>query len=366
MTADTTLTSSSSPQELLQIKDRVTQSFQEAETILTSIPDGIILLSNLGSILIFNRQAKHILNIPEDIELLHQPFSDIFPDAFFGFSLNELLSSSPCPKTIRLTLIINDVERDVEVFVKKNTHNNHIFILIRDRSEYKQLEHAIEKYKNVAELGKITATLAHEIRNPLSGIIGFANLLKEEIPTPRHRKMLTSIIEGSRSLEQFISSMLEYTKHRPLHLKSVNLQEFFSSLIPPLSLAFPSCRFVRKTIAPYIRSIDPDRIRLAIWNLVKNAAEATSKPITLTLLPTGSFSVSNPGDLSPHTICQLFTPFFTTKPSGHGLGLSEVQTTMRLHGGEVTVTNNNHTITFALTFPPEPIPANFKTLSLSQ
>lgn len=79
-------------------------------------------------------------------------------------------------------LIKNDQDRDVEIFVRKNPLNGFLFLLIRDRSEYKQLENVIERYKNIAELGKMTATLAHEIRNPLSGIAGFASLLKEELP----------------------------------------------------------------------------------------------------------------------------------------------------------------------------------------
>ncbi|EPP35446.1 his Kinase A domain protein [Chlamydia ibidis] len=343
--------SCSATHELLEIKARVTQSYKEANTILTSIPDGIILLSEQGTILICNSQAKDILGIPGNLEILHKPFDQFFPDNFFGFSLKEYLTTTPKPKTLRLTLSKNDNDRDVEIFVRKNDMNNYLFILIRDRSEYRQLEHAIEKYRSISELGKMTATLAHEIRNPLTGIAGFASLLKEELPSPRHQRMLSSIIDGTRSLNSLVSSMLEFTKSQPLHLKTIDLQAFFSSLIPLLSITFPLCQFERRTSASIERSIDTDRMKSVVWNLVKNASEATHLPIVLTLHPGGDISVSNPGELPTEVMNKLFTPFFTTKTRGNGLGLAEAQKIMRLHGGDIHVENINQNVVFTLKLP---------------
>ncbi|ADZ18963.1 two-component system sensor histidine kinase NtrB [Chlamydia psittaci] len=335
----------------MEIKSRITQSYKEADTILTAIPDGIILISEVGNILICNSQAREILGIPDELEILHKPFTDFFPETFFGFSLNEALLSLPSPKTLRLTLSKNDQDRDVEIFVRKNSLNGFLFLLIRDRSEYKQLENVIERYKNIAELGKMTATLAHEIRNPLSGIAGFASLLKEELPSPRHQRMLSSIIDGTRSLNTLVSSMLEYTKSQPLNLKAIDLQDFFSSLIPLLSITFPFCKFERETSASIVRSIDPDRMNSVVWNLVKNAAEATESPIMLTLHTSGDISVTNPGQLPQEVFDKLFIPFFTTKAQGNGLGLAEALKIMRLHGGDIHVENANAQVTFTLKLP---------------
>lgn len=342
----------SSPEELLEIKSRITQSYNEANTILKSIPDGILLISQEGEILICNSQAKEILGIPEDLDILKQPFSNVFPDTFFGFSLQQALDSFPVPKTLRLSLRHDAIEKEIELFVRRNESNGYLFIQIRNSSEYKQLESAIERYKNIAELGKMTATLAHEIRNPLTGIAGFASLLQEELSSPRHQRILASIISGTRSLNTLVSSMLEYTKSQPLNLKTIDLQELFSSLIPSLSVAYPSCIFTRDSSLPLLRSIDPDRILSAIWNLVKNAFEASESTITVSLLASGDISVSNPGELSTDVKEKLFTPFFTTKVHGHGLGLAEVQKTMRLHGGEVFVESKASMITFILKLPP--------------
>ncbi|WP_348663701.1 two-component system sensor histidine kinase NtrB [Chlamydia vaughanii] len=343
--------SCSSTHELIEIKNRITQSYKEADAILTSIPDGIILLSEEGDILICNSQAREILGIPEELEMLRKPFTDFFPETFFGFSISEALRSLPLPKTLRVTLSKNDQDCETEIFIRRNSSNGYLFILIRDRSEYKQLENAIERYKNIAELGKMTATLAHEIRNPLSGIAGFASLLKEELSSPRHQRMLSSIIDGTRSLNTLVSSMLEYTKTQPLNLKIIDLQGFFSSLIPLLSITFPCCKFDREVEASIVRSIDPDRINSVIWNLVKNAAEATESPMTLTLHASGDISVKNPGKLSQEVLEKLFTPFFTTKALGNGLGLAEALKIMRLHGGDIHVENTDEIVTFTLKIP---------------
>lgn len=197
----------------------------------------------------------------------------------------------------------------------------------------------------------MTATLAHEIRNPLSGIAGFASLLKEELPSPRHQRMLSSIIDGTRSLNTLVSSMLEYTKSQPLNLKAIDLQDFFSSLIPLLSITFPFCKFERETSASIVRSIDPDRMNSVVWNLVKNAAEATESPIMLTLHTSGDISVTNPGQLPQEVFDKLFIPFFTTKAQGNGLGLAEALKIMRLHGGDIHVENANAQVTFTLKLP---------------
>ncbi|WP_082196844.1 two-component system sensor histidine kinase NtrB [Chlamydia suis] len=337
--------------ELLAIRARVTQSYREAQTILASIPDGIILLSECGEIVTCNSQVRSILGIPEDIQLVHRMFHEFFPDTFFGFSVQEALNKEIPPKTIRLTLSQDLSHKEIEVFVRKNLSNKFLFLLIRDRSDYRQLEQAIEKYRSISELGKIAATLAHEIRNPLTGISGFAAILKEELSSERHQRMLNVIIEGSRSLNSLVSSMLEYTKIRPLNLRSIDLQDFFSSLIPELSLTFPSCTFKRTLSSPSFRSIDPDRLRCVIWNLVKNAAEASDDEIFLELHDKG-FSVTNTGTLPLNIQEKLFLPFFTTKPQGNGLGLAEAHKIMRLHGGDLVFSNQDNLIVFTLLWTP--------------
>lgn len=336
--------------ELLEIKKRLLQSCTMAETILTEIPDGILLITEDGHISTCNAQAKEILGIPGELSILNQPFTKFFPEDFFGFSICELLTQNCKQQTLRLTLSQGDKQRDVEIFVRKRLHHA-LFLLIRDRSEYRQLEHAVERYRTISELGKVTATLAHEIRNPLNGIAGFAYLLKEELSSPHHQRMLTAIIEGTRSLNNLVSSMLEYTKPQLLQLKRVDLQDIFNHLIPLLSITFPSCCFIRESSDPLPRSVDPDRLYSAIWNLVKNAAEETEAPFYLTLHSSGNISVKNPGTLSEQVRKKLFTPFFTTKPTGNGLGLAEAQKIMRLHGGDIHVEANDGMVTFILTLP---------------
>ncbi|SPN73704.1 Sensor protein ZraS,sensory histidine kinase AtoS,Signal transduction histidine kinase involved in nitrogen fixation and metabolism regulation,phosphate regulon sensor kinase PhoR,Histidine kinase-, DNA gyrase B-, and HSP90-like ATPase [Chlamydia serpentis] len=337
--------------ELLNIKARITQSYKEASAILTAIPDGIILLSETGHFLICNSQAREILGLDENLEVLNKCFTDVLPETCLGFSIHEALKSLKIPKTLRLSLCRDSKEKEVELFIRKNEISGYLFIQIRDRSDYKQLENAIERYKNIAELGKMAATLAHEIRNPLSGIVGFASILKKEISSPRHQRMLSSIISGTRSLNNLVCSMLEYTKAQPLNLKIINLQDFFSTLIPLLSISFPNCKIEKETSQPLLRSIDPDRMNSVIWNLVKNAAETGVSPITLILHKSGEISVTNPGDIPPDIIDKLFTPFFTTKRDGNGLGLAEAQKIIRLHGGDILLKREDANVTFSIVLP---------------
>ncbi|WP_213358057.1 two-component system sensor histidine kinase NtrB [Chlamydiifrater phoenicopteri] len=345
--------------ELSAIVSRLKKSSRETEYILSSIPDGIFLIAQNGSITVCNTEAKTILGFPENYPLLHQSFFDVFPDAFLGFSVSEALKNLPTPKTVALNLEEGGLSKDLEVFVRRCGGNDlddspYLFIMIRDRSMYKQLENALERYKNISEIGRLAATLAHEIRNPLTGIEGFASLLKEELSSPRHKRMAQSIVDGTRSLNSLVSSILEYTRPNPLNLKATNLIDFITSLEPLLTSTFPSYKQEIKAKDSIIKSMDPDRIKSVLWNLVKNACEAAypGTSVVLCLEENGDISVTNQGETIPSEIFKnLFTPFFTTKASGNGLGLPEAKKVMNMHGGEITVSSVNDVTSFVIKIP---------------
>ncbi|WP_213318701.1 two-component system sensor histidine kinase NtrB [Chlamydiifrater volucris] len=345
--------------ELDSIISRLKKSSRETEYILSSIPDGIFLISENGAITVCNTEAKTILGFPENYPLLHQSFFDIFPDSFLGFSVSEALKHLPAPKTVALNLEDGELSKDLEIFVRRCGGNDlddspYLFVMIRDRSMYKQLENALERYKNISEIGRLAATVAHEIRNPLTGIEGFASLLREELTSPRHKRMAQSIVDGTRSLNSLVSSILEYTRPNPLNLKTTNLSDFISSLHPLLSSSFPSYKQEIKVSTPITKSIDPDRMKSVLWNLVKNACEASypNAPVVLSLEENGDISVTNQGEnIPPEVQKNLFTPFFTTKSSGNGLGLPEAKKVISMHGGEIVVSSTNNVTAFVIKIP---------------
>ncbi|MEG0037498.1 MAG: histidine kinase dimerization/phospho-acceptor domain-containing protein [Victivallaceae bacterium] len=335
------------------LKNRLQISHRETENVISLIPDGILLINHAERIFVCNAAARAILDLPTGIETKDYHFSHFFKDDLFGFSVSQMLKNPEKPKTFCLTFSNHYETKDVEVFVR--SYENGLFILIRDRSSYKQLEQSLEKYKSIAELGQMVATLAHEIRNPLTGIEGFAGILEEELLNPRHKKMIRSVIEGTRSLNYLVSSMLQYTHIPSLTLYPTNICDFITKLLPLFEAPFSSGRLFFNIENPtVVRSIDKDRFQSVLWNLIKNAFEASlpNKTIVITLTNDGDIIITNEGDPIPQDkINQLFVPFFTTKPDGNGLGLAESLKVIRMHGGNIVVKSMTEQTSFIIKLP---------------
>jgi len=210
----------------------------------------------------------------------------------------------------------------------------------RDRLALSERLHAADK---LSALGTMAAGIAHEIRNPLNAVRGFAELLgRRATSDTRTRTWAGHIVAGVREVDAIIENMLSFASPQRLRLERVEPGELVRGALELVELGAGGARIETRVDVPPFWG-DRIKLRQALRNLVENALEAqagTREPrVEATLLREDSelvFRVADAGPgVPPELARKILDPFFTTHADGTGLGLALVSVIARLHGGTV-------------------------------
>lgn len=326
--------------------------------ILKNISDAILFVELEGTVTIFNNAAQNLLKLKGD-QVLFKKFWEVFPDGEFGFSMREALKFGISHK------LIYQKEREVSTtFIYEGSKLYHGMILVvRDISEKQKLQWLAHRNDRMKELGQMAATVAHEIRNPLGGIRGYASLLYRDLKEELHlQEMAGLIIEGTKSLEKIVSGILQYSKPVQVEPKTLDLGAFLKQVGKFIKVdpAFPTNVKLSLYIpdTPLLAPFDPEPLKAAMLNLLFNGLQAMPRggELTISLFKMESFcqiTVTDTGvGIAPEALSHLFSPFYTTKSGGNGLGLVETQKIIQAHFGEITVRSQiEKGTTFTITLP---------------
>ncbi len=196
-----------------------------------------------------------------------------------------------------------------------------------------------EGERRLVELGRASAVIAHELRNPLAGLKGHAQLLAEDLAEP-YRTKAQRVVEGAERLESLTNVLLDFVRDAPVEVRAVKPIELADRALAPL----PKERLhVDLSGAPATFHLDPERTSLAIRNLVQNAVQATpdgEAPVEIRIAGDAREALIEVRDhgpgLPPGAQSQIFEPFVTTKTRGTGLGLSIARRIAEQHGGTLS------------------------------
>jgi signal transduction histidine kinase len=230
----------------------------------------------------------------------------------------------------------------------------------RERREAERRKQA----ENLALLGQAAAAVAHELKNPLVAIGGFAQRIHRELePGHPHKKKTGIIVDQVAHMEQLLREMLDYSRPLELHLHPNPLNELVEEVVTltkPLAQE-AGVRVVEDTDPELgFPVLDGPRIRQVLMNLVQNAVQASSRGSTVwvyTRREDGQavVEVADQGEgISAEHRQKLFFPFFSTKRGGTGLGLAISNKIARAHGGRLELAKSDDLgSTFRLRLPLE-------------
>jgi two-component system nitrogen regulation sensor histidine kinase GlnL len=232
-------------------------------------------------------------------------------------------------------------------------------ILLRDDKHRKELEGDLKRTDRLALMGTLAAGLAHEIRNPLGGIKGAAQLLRRAADgDPSTREFTDIMIREVDRVNQLIEQLLNLSRPAELDLTPVNIHEILDDVLLLEAQTVGAKEIdIKKRYDPSLPPIRADRAQLTqvFLNLVKNGLQAMAHSGTLTVITRldNEFRIRGQdraakrmiwveiadqgAGISETDLPQIFSPFFTTKTGGTGLGLATCDRIIREHGGTIRV-----------------------------
>lgn len=321
------------------------------QCILESLTDGVLVVDDNLRVERCNPAAEALLGLPrEKIE------GRLYEEIMNGLGNVARLNSAMKSNNSFLDDQRVHVDADgVEVVVlasaapiqSQNGEVIGVVEVLRDVTELRMLEEKVNCQKRMAALGEMAASVAHEIRNPLGTIEGFARLLKRDLEDqPDHLRLASKIVEGAQNLNYVITNLLTYA--RPMNLNNESfavtrlLSEVRDLMVDRASRAGVRVA-VNETTEPLSCEGDICQLRHVLVNLGMNAIEACSEGGHVSISSfrrsgRSVFSVTDDGlGMSKGDLQRIFDPFFTKKQGGTGLGLSLCHKIVSAHGGEIQV-----------------------------
>jgi two-component system, NtrC family, sensor histidine kinase PilS len=278
------------------------------QLVIEDMQDGVVVLDRAGRVVQHNPQAQQLLG---GGKLMGTVLSSLVPAQASADGSGEIQAGG---RDLRLRPLDSHVGEELSVLLVEDT--------TRAREQAQQLK--------LAALGRLTANIAHEIRNPLAAISHAAELLREEKRVEDRERLTRIIHDNSRRLDRLVSDVLQINRRDRVSAAPLRLQPWLRGFIAEFvaNEALPAERFELETRRESWIEFDREHLHQVMWNLLKNAARyALSEPKSVRVVLDGyadrvELSVIDNGPGVPAAIQgQLFEPFFTTDSKGTGLGL---------------------------------------------
>jgi signal transduction histidine kinase len=324
------------------------------ETVLQHMDSGVALFDGAGNLRFLNVQMSRMLQAPRRALIgctLHQlffhanlqlPIRKIFVRIFKEMVLHRRFHGEFQDVNGRFLLVSISLIEELE---------GDYLISVKDVSEYKQIEQTAFQNDKLAMLGKIAAAIAHEIRNPLTSIRGFIQLLNpylKEIGKQEYGRIILSEIDRANDIiYEFLNSSKPSAPMKQKVLVGLLLKE--SILLSESEALMKGCELHSEIFDPYLTvAVDVKQIKQVLLNIMKNAMDAICEVredrkgrIDISAKRDGKYALisirDNGKGMQRTTLNRLFDPFFTTKEEGTGLGLSVSYRIICNHGGTIRV-----------------------------
>jgi len=346
--------------------------------IVQSINTGLITLDNHLRVTYLNRAAESISGFSHQ-EMEGREIGEIFPEIVpFLRSRQSARPDSRLVKPERNEFRFK--RRDGATLhlgfsqsVLKDPHGREfgLILIFQDLTELRRMEEQVRRMDRLAVVGELAAGIAHEIKNPLASLSGSIQVLRDELDLePVHRRLMDIVLREAERLNALVYEFLLFSKPtRPVEI-SVDVNQVINDTLVVLqnSPEMPKNIEIHKACADDLRvRVDPQQLQQVIWNLMLNAVQEMKGGGILSIAtaihigPDGaaarkkfaqvSISDTGPG-IAPENQGKIFDPFFTSKETGTGLGLTIVHRIVENYNGKIFLRTDPQTgTTFILHFP---------------
>jgi two-component system nitrogen regulation sensor histidine kinase GlnL len=332
--------------------------------VLDAVIAGIVVVDSDGRVEIVNSAASRILETSAETAIGRE-VEELFP---FAHSI---------PKLVRTVVAAGGSASENELhFERRFDHDlvidvaasplfdeagppNGAVIVLRDRTIQKSLEEMVEDRETISAFGDIAAGIAHEVKNPLGGIRGAAELLASRSEEGQTREIAEMIVREVGRIAALVDDLMVFTPGDAVRFEQVNIHRIIDEVLElvaldPISEEVEIQRWYDPSIPDLLA--DGDRLAQVFLNLCRNAVQAMAPdPGTLivrTRMPLDHRLSGTHGDATPTLVVEisdtgagiptdvlnkLATPFFTTRSDGTGLGLAVSRNWVSRHGGALRI-----------------------------
>lgn len=353
----------------LSHRSRITKSALEnmeiyTDNVIHSMPAGLLTIDNDRRIVSANRNAQDYLGLAEK-DLIGKTFAELMAtnDCPLDLLLNEEKEFNDLPvDCLRHDNVTIPLKVSASCLRDRNDDLRGMVLTLRDQREIRAMEEAVERSRRHAALGRMAAGIAHEVRNPLGTLRGFAQYFSRLEATDSKAQEYADLMIGEVDrLNRTVSALLQFSRPREPEMKPFDLCPLLKRAVTMIQADADNQQVMIDLLlpdAPLELTADPDLIQQVLLNLLQNSLGATSAGDQITLSAICRESVielvvrdSGKG-LSAEELSKMFDPFYTTRKDGTGLGLAVVQQIVEQHNGQIEVESlEDHGTCITVTLP---------------
>jgi two-component system sensor histidine kinase PilS (NtrC family) len=312
-----------------------------SQRVIEEMQDGVLVLTQNGWIKQHNPRAEGLLGL---VSLPDAMLSNCSPELAIGFARWRDRSTDD-------SVVVNAPASGLQLrarFVPTESSERDVLVFLEDMG---RLQAQAQQLK-LAALGRLTANIAHEIRNPLSAISYAGELMLEEHRDATHARLLQIVLDNTQRLERIVSDVLELGRRDRAHRESILLREYLPLFIEEYAIKenVAADIFRLEFSGPAMICFDRSHFHQVLWNLIGNALRHSQRhPGSVCLTVQNG---AHEGLLELHIVDdgegvssaqreQIFEPFFTTHNRGTGLGLYIARELSEANGARLELQNDN-------------------------
>lgn len=345
------------PGELGQISQSVNalaQTLRETKTlndlIIENAADGVIAIDRQGDVITINPAAEQITGYTQQ-DLVGKSYASLFTHSQFYSPVLDTLAHG----TEHLAQEISFPARDRTIEIRVTTSRIHnawgeligALVIFSDLTARKEKQRRQAQTERLATLGELMAGVAHEVRNPLTAIRGYVQIIRQQTTEPLHQEYLSVVLNEIDSINKVIQQLLDLSRPRQSQWQQIQLNALVEETLILVQTAGVQARIafhvdLDNQLSPIVA--DRELLRQVILNVLINAVQAIGARGEIRIR-TWQYTASQQAVTVEDNGCgidiamqkKIFDPFFTTKASGTGLGLALSQRIINAHQGDIRV-----------------------------